>query len=273
MTQTKLARYPGVRCPLSSPPRVFSSEATLANSPSLPLSSLPPVKSLSFFLLVLALLGGGCASSLQVRVDAINDPASMPPVRTYTLVSGSPDIDATSLQFRSHAALVRAALERKGYFAVGADENPALQIALSYGIGQPVSRTVTYSTPVYAEVGGGRVHTVTKSTDSTGKSSTTTRTIVVPSRYERVGNDITTSTYTYYPKYLIISARLADQLDGTAPEVWSASATLQSLSDDTRDDIPRLLIALEPYLGENTDRVVTVKLVARDGRFVPTSAR
>ncbi len=211
-------------------------------------------------------------SSLRVQVDAINDPAAIPALRTYTLVSGSPDIDASTLQFRSHAALVRGALERKGYIEVPANEDPALRIALSYGIGQPVSRTVTYSTPIYAELGGGRVQTVTKNTDASGKTSTTTRTIVVPSRYERVGNDITTSTYTYYPKYLILSARIADQLDGSTPEVWSASASLQSLSSDTRDDIPRLLTALEPYLGENTGRVVTVKLVERDGQFVRAAA-
>lgn len=219
-------------------------------------------------LLAALLLLGGCASpSHRVQVDAINDPAAIPELRTYTLTSGSKDLDPATLQFREAASLVRAALARRGYFEAPRPEDAALRIALSYGIGRPETRTVTHSTPVYAELGGGRVQTVTKSTDASGKTTTTTQTHIVPGRYERVGNDVTTSNYTLYPKYLILSARDPAPLTGSAPEVWSISATYPSTSRELRGDLPVLVTAMEPYLGENTGHTITVKILEQEGRL------
>lgn len=220
------------------------------------------------FLTALILLAGCAAPSHLVRVDAINDPAATPALRTYTLASGAKDIDASSLQFREAASQLRAALARRGYTEAPSPADAALHITLAYGIGQPETRTVTHSTPVYAELGGGRVQTVTKTTDASGKTSTTTQTRIVPGRYERVGSDTTTSTYTLYPKHLMLSARETGGLTANTPEVWSATAYYQSASPDLRGDFPILITALEPYLGENTGRVINVKIVEQEGRLV-----
>lgn len=221
----------------------------------------------------LLLLAGCAAPSHLVRVDAINDPASTLALRTYTIASGSKDLNAASLQFREASALLRSALARRGYTEVPSTGDAALLITLAYGIGQPETRTVTHSTPVYAELGGGRVQTVTKTTDAAGKTSTTTQTRIVPGRYERVGNDVTTSTYTLYPKHLALSAREAGGLTANTPEVWSATAYYQSASPDLRGDLTILMTALEPYLGENTGRVINVKIVEQEGRLVREPAK
>ena len=218
---------------------------------------------------LLSLIFSGCAStSYRVRVDAINDPASTPALRTYTLASGAADLDPSTLQFREAAGLLRAALARRGYTEAPRAGDAALRISIAYGIGPAETRTVTYSTPVYAELGGGRVQTVTKSTDASGKTTTSTRTTIVPGRYERVGNDVTTSSYTLYPKHLILSARALDSLNPHTPEVWTAAAAYQSRNPDLRGDLPILITALEPYLGENTGRSLIVKIVEQDGRLV-----
>jgi hypothetical protein len=221
----------------------------------------------------LLLIAGCAAPSHLVRVDAINDPAATPALRTYNIASGSKDLDASTLQFREAASLLRSALARRGYTEAPVSADAALQITLAYGIGQPETRTVTHSMPVYAELGGGRVQTVTKTTDSTGKTSTTTQTRIVPGRYERVGNDITTSTYTLYPKHLALSARETGGLSANTPEVWSATAYYQSASPDVRGDLPILMMALEPYLGENTGRVIDVKIIEQEGSLVREPAK
>jgi hypothetical protein len=220
------------------------------------------------FLALLTLLAGCSSPAHRVRVDAINDPPAVPPLRTFTLVSGSKDLDASTLRFREAASLLRAALARRGYTEAPRPADAAMRITIAYGIGQPETRTVTHSTPVYAELGGGRMQTVTKTTDAAGKTSTTTQTRIVPGRYERVGNDITTSTYTLYPKHLSLSARATGALTNEAPEIWSATAFYQSQSPDLRGDLPILMTAIEPYLGENTRQAIIVKIVEQEGRLI-----
>jgi len=224
-------------------------------------------------LALLSFMAGCSTPAYRVRVDAINDPASVPALRTFTLASGSKELDASTLQFREAASLLRAALTHRGYTETPSPSDAALRITIAYGIGQPETRTVTHSTPVYAEIGGGRMQTVTKTTDAAGKTSTTTQTRIVPGRYERVGNDITTSTYTLYPKHLSLSARATGALTAEAPEVWSATAFYQSQSPDLRGDLPILVTAVEPYLGENTRQPIIVKIIEQEGRLVIEPAK
>jgi hypothetical protein len=233
----------------------------------------PHVFVFSLLALIATVLLGGCAGNAhRVLVDAINDPAATPALRTYTLTSGSKDLDPSTLQFREASALLRTALSSRGYVEAAQPGDAALRIALSYGIGRPETRTVTHSYPVYAELGGGRVRTVTKNTDAAGKTTTSSQTTIVPGRYERVGSDVTTSTYTLYPKHVIISARETQTLSGSTPEVWSVSASYQSHSADLRADLPVLIAAAKPYLGENTGHGITVKVIKDEAGFRIESA-
>ncbi|WP_138223146.1 hypothetical protein [Nibricoccus aquaticus] len=239
--------------------------------PTLRFSSTPSL--FAALAAALLLLAGCAAPSYLVRVDAINDPASAPALRTYTLASGSKDLDPATLQFREASALLRNALNRRGYTEAPLPADAALNITIAYGIGQPETRTVTFSTPVYAELGGGRVQTVTKTTDATGKTSTSTQTRIIPGRYERVGNDVTTSTYTLYPKHLALSAREANSLTASTPEIWNVTAYYQSASPDLRGDLPILVTAIEPSIGENTGRVINVRIIEQEGRLVREPAK
>jgi hypothetical protein len=226
-----------------------------------------PLRS-TFLFLALLLIAGCAAPSYRVRVDAINDLAAMPALKTYVLASGTKDLDPASLRFREAASLIRAALLRHGYTEAPRPADAALRITLTYGIGPAETRTVTHSTPVYAELGGGHVQSVTKTTGPDGKTSTTTKTTVVPGRYERVGNDITTHNYTLYPKHITLSATESADLSNQTRELWNVSASLQNESADLRANLPVLIAAIEPYLGENTGHAITVKIVEHDGHLV-----
>lgn len=216
------------------------------------------------FSLMIALLLLGCAPrALQVQVDAISNPAVSDPGKRYLLKSGIANINENDLYFQEISRIVHRSLQQRGFSPVDKSDNAEIVILLNYGVGGGKTERYTYSTPVYDFVGGD-TYTIQETTkDSTGKETTTTSRIYVPLTTRVVGRDIREGSYTTYTAYLLLEAR-DPKADKDAPALWRATAEVTGPGNDLRGLMPVLAAALQPYLGENTGRVITLKLQPDD---------
>lgn len=220
----------------------------------------PRIALLAFVVTATALLGvlTGCATTYRVQVNALSDPELAARLRTYTLAPGDKDTRTTDLLYREMADHARAALLSAGLTETD-PTSAALRIELTYGTGDPVTRTITSTQPIYSEIGGGIARTTREVKDANGKVSTVTETSVIPGRYERVGTDVTSTTVTTYRKHVQLSARLpGDQ----GLEVWNASALTDDFNNDIRSMAPYLFAALGPQIGQRTPKAIVVELQA-----------
>jgi hypothetical protein len=216
-----------------------------------------------------ALLFGGCATTYRVQVSALADAALSAANRNYSFAAAQGQSPG-DLQLLEAQRQVRAALTRQG-FRETSQVMADLNIFVDYGIGDPVTRTHTFSTPLYAELVGGYSTRTRQTTDATGKTVSTTETVRVPGRYERVGTDVTTNSVTTYRKHLRLSARLNES--GVAPaqgrEVWTVTAISDDQRADLRVTLPLLAEAMATYLGTDTGRAVVIEFEEKNGALVP----
>ena len=229
------------------------------------------VKHLLPFLIVAALLLGGCTTTYRVQVDALANPALAATKRTYAFATADRSARmAGDLRYGEVLRQVDRALATRGFQAVstGAAE---LNIFVDFGVGNPVTRMYTFSTPIYAELGGGYTTRTRQTTDAAGKTTTTTETVRVPGTYERVGTDVSTNSVTTYRKHLRLSARQREA--GVRPEagreVWTVTAVCDDQEADLRAALPLMAEALTPYIAADTGRAIIVEFQEKDGELVP----
>lgn len=240
---------------------------------SLPIH-LPLLPIRTIILTATALFLAGCATTYHVEVSALANPALAATRHSYTFAStGAKDQRLGDLQFQEVLRYVQAALADRGFHEASSTAENQLNIFVDFGIGDPVSRTYTFATPIYAELGGGYSTRTRQTTDAGGKTTTTTETVRVPGRYERVGTDVSTNTVTTYRKHLRLSARLA--ASGVEPdrgrEVWTVTAICDDQRADLRAALPLLAKAMAPYVGTDTGRAITIEFTEKDGTLVPVT--
>lgn len=223
----------------------------------------------ALFVLGLALLAGGCATTYQVAVSALAAPGLADGGRSYVFVSGSPSNRNTDdLQTQEVLGYVRQALSPRGFQLAGQPDAAQLNIFVDYGIGNPVTHVYTFATPVYAEFGGRIIRQTRTTKDAQGNSVTTAQTVVVPGRYERVGSDVTVGSVTTYRKYLRLSARLRQPgaPAESGQEAWTITALMDDPQTDLRAALPLLAAAITPYAGQNTHQAILLRFRMRNGR-------
>ncbi len=223
------------------------------------------VKLLLPLLTVAALALGGCATTHRVQVDALAHPALAPAKRTYAFATaGKAGQHPGDLRTDEALRQVGQALAGRGFRAVAAEE-AELNLFVDFGVGDPVMRAYTFTTPIYAEMGG-RYSTRTRETkDAEGKTRSTVEEVYIPGNYVRVGTDITTNSVTTYRKHLRLSARLRES--GVKPEagreVWTITAVMDDQEGDLRAALPLLTAAIGPHLATDTGQAIIVELDAK----------
>lgn len=240
---------------------------------------LPPLPVVKIRLLILSavaatLLCGGCATTYRVQVSALANPQLAAANPTYTFVSSKPkEQDLGDLQFQEVLRHVQQALAAHGFHEADRPADAGVNLFVDFGVGNPVTHTYTFTTPIYAEVGGGYSTRTNKSTDANGKTTTTTETVRVPGRYERVGTDVTVNSVTTYRKYLRLSARLRQSgvPAERGREAWTVTAIVDDQRADLRAALPLLAEAIEPYIGQDTGRAIIVRFEEKDGQLVRVS--
>lgn len=226
---------------------------------------LRPVKPLLPLLAVAALALGGCATTHRVQVDALAHPELAPAKRTYAFATaGKAGLQSNDLRTDEVLRQVAQTLAGRGFRAVPA-ATAELNIFVDFGVGDPVTRAYTFTTPIYAEVGGHYSTRTRETKDADGKTRSTVEQVYIPGNYVRVGTDVSTNSVTTYRKHLRLSARLREA--GVKPEAGREVWTITAVSDDSEGDLraalPLLTAAIGPHVATVTGQAIVVELDSR----------
>jgi hypothetical protein len=209
---------------------------------------------LRLFLALLLVTGlvTGCAPHLTVNVNAIANNSIKSPGSRYVMVSDMSNVDEQDLYFREFSRYFQHVLQKQGYTRVADIKDADMEIRFRFGLSDGRPGIATYSWPIYESIGGDVITVTEQSTDSSGNPVTTTRTIRIPSRIQRVGTSVETRSYTLFNKTAGLEARLPEK-DGQPGEVlWMVSISSVSTANDLRGIMPYLAAATAGYIGQNT---------------------
>lgn len=227
---------------------------------------------LHFILLLLS----ACAAGLDfsVGVDSITDPSAKPS-RAYFLFPGDTTISVSDLYFKEYSSYLHTILNSRGYKQSDLDE-AELIIFVRYGIGNPGLHSYSYSIPIIERTDPGS--TTTRSSSSTygtvGNTSvtantSTTSTVESKPKYDVVGTNTYSGTYTTYFRYFVIDAiDLNDfRKSGVLNTAWRTTITSEGSSNDLRLVIPAMLAASLKYIGTNTGKRIDLEIGDNDARI------
>lgn len=209
---------------------------------------------------LLLVLFSGCATTHRVRVDALSTGTiSNGSGFTYVLTSGTEGVEDTDLFFKTVSRHVNPVLEGKGYRLVDDPTMAELLITVDAYMSEPLVETRYRSEPVYVHTGGYyhryRVPVVNKD----GKVVRYHYGYYWDPGYMHHGGWVdSTSQETVYDKVLHLSARRMLPSGKPGEEEWTTKVAVRNRSTDYRAALPILLMAADPYIGEETEKQETV---------------
>lgn len=207
---------------------------------------------------------GACATTMDVQVNAINDPTQHAPGKTYFLKNAQTADGEDELFFREFATYFVHALKAKGYQRVKDPKDADMIIHFGYGVSEGRTGIHTYSWPIYETVGGETITYTETKTDASGTKTTTKGSVSVPLRVQRVGTQLESRSYTVFTHHASLEAR--GRKDNNL--LWKAMTTLVTESTDLRASMPYLAAAAAPYLGGNSGKQRAVPLKRDDPAVV-----
>jgi len=209
------------------------------------------MRGVRMIVLVATVLGAcaACTPTVEVRVSALNGGGPRL-IGSYAIEAASGDLRERELLFREVAAQVELGMKENGYTRVPEAEGPDLILEIDYGVAGPlVELDPVPSSSVRIGVGHGvryghgffgpHFH------PSYGVRYTYPRTRYVAE--ER------------YTTRLRLEASEATGGGGAVPR-WELSAAATTETDDLRAVMPFLVYASRDYIGDRTERAVTVKI-------------
>jgi hypothetical protein len=213
-------------------------------------------------LVTAGLLLAGCATTHQVKVDALAKPNAEEAI-SYEIKNRNPLIADDSLRYKEAANMVKTALSGKGLYEAPPNVKPDIIVDLDYGVGPPQMRKETVSEPVYITVPGQiRTERVQVGTDSQGRPIYQTITVQDAPTTEFAGFREYVITVVVYEKYLKLSARENKEMEEGRPpqEVWTIDVISEGESRDIRKSLPVLAAASIEYIGKDTQGQKTVRI-------------
>lgn len=176
--------------------------------------------------------------TLNIEVDALQDPDRQPPGNRYVMLPGMRDLKADDLEFRQVCRYMDNALALKGFQKAGENERPDLFLRLAYGIGTPQTESVTTGAGYSYSVGWMWFN--------------------VPPK---------TANITSYQRNLIVEAY--DSPDpAVAKQVWKTSITSTGTTNDLRRVIVYMISAAHPYFGTQTNSKKQISISGTDHRVL-----
>ena len=210
----------------------------------------------------LSLWLGGCATTYEVKVDALAKPNNEASV-SYEIKNRNPLVADDSLRYKEAAGMVKTALSGKGMYEAPPNTKADMVVDLDYGVGPPQVRRETVSEPVYITLPGQiRTERVQVGTDSQGRPIYQTITVQDPPTTEFAGFREYQITVVVYEKYLKLSAREnKEMVEGRPPnEIWTIDVTSEGESRDIRKNLPVLVAASIDYIGKDTKGQKTIRI-------------
>ena len=209
---------------------------------------------------------GGCATTYDVKVDAITQPKVNSSAASYRIKNKNPTTEEDNLRYKEAANYVKTALSGRGMYEATGSTNPDVIVELDYGIEPPSVRMEKTSVPIYVQTGGGVSYNPLAVTGTNGAVTQRTVPVYEAPHTELVGYQEVMVPVAIYEKYLHISAREnKESKEGKIPaEIWSVNTSLEDESKDIRKYLPVLASASMESIGTDTGSRKTIKLKETD---------
>lgn len=224
-----------------------------------------PLKTI--LLIGIAVLASGCATGVSVNVNAITNAAVAPVGKNYVLINYDNNVSSNDLYFQEFRRYFDYILQKQGYNKAQDSANADIKIMFQYGMSDGRTGIQTFSWPIY-ETFGGQSYTITeKSTDSSGQTVTTRRTVHVPAYVRQVGSSYETRSYTLYNRYVNLTAFPIDadiESGAGITPIWNINIHSVGENSDLRAIMPYLAAAAYPYVGKNSGQQQILDLSAND---------
>lgn len=221
-------------------------------------------------LLLSALYCSGCMAAPVRYSTAVSSLAAPAASRnsSYLVLPGNPGIDSLNLQFLEAKAYLELALSDQGFVRAPRAEDADLVLFLNYGIGDPTTNQASYVMPVFGQAPGS-TSTTTGTVTAGGRTATVNTQTQTQPNFGLQGYRTVTQTYTTYTRYALVVAIDLKRYrrDQTVQEVWRSAVVSTGSSGDLRLVLPILFVALEPYLGRRTDRMISADIAENDPRI------
>jgi len=198
--------------------------------------------------MVVSFMLTACATSpqtMQVRsdVDALATVDALTK-RRFAILPGNKDIREQDLQFIEFKTYVEKALIKRGFVKVDILQDGDVVLFLNYGVGEPQSHQYSYDVPVWYDMGFYPYYRRYRFYSGMSGYYYTQR----------------IESYMVYKRYLNLEAYdMAAYLQQQAPkQLWRINVQSQGRSNDLRLTLPYMVAAMQPYLGTNTQHMVSV---------------
>jgi hypothetical protein len=195
------------------------------------------------------------SGSIELSVNAIADDSIKS--QTYGLFSGDKSIDEKDLFYKEYRKLVNNSLEKAGFQNTESKKTGDIAIFLTYGIGEPVTRTEAYAIPIFGQTGYSSA-TTTGHLYGGNYSGTTT----FNPQYGVTGTTTGYSTTTSYTRFLILDA--VDFRSGKPEPRWKVIVASTGPSDDLRRVFPALALAAGQFAGKNPGQTLNFEIQEND---------
>ncbi len=201
-----------------------------------------------FLLLGFICTFSACTSYYKVDVDSIST-ADYYGERVLIL-SGMDKIEENDMVFQEFKNVVSLALIQSGFQIVTTQDLADQIVYLSYGIGEAQIKELT--TPVYG--------TITQNSPN-------------PSHISIMTTGVTgykTESYSEYPKFINLKAYEASEIREVENYMllWLISISNNDESNDLHSAFPLMIASAQPYIGKNTDKMITVEIDENDDRVI-----
>ncbi|MDD3374491.1 MAG: hypothetical protein PHY73_02070 [Candidatus Omnitrophica bacterium] len=220
-------------------------------------------------IVLLCLFLAGCSTVYyEVGVSSLAGGRIAPASKNYLVASGNKGTTSDDLQFIEFATYVKRGLAEKGFKIVDKPEEANAIIFLSYGIGNPVEHTYTYSVPIYGQTGVSSSYTTGNAYSFGNNTNFSASTTYMPT-YGTVGSSLQQITTVTYRRYINLEAYDFDITNkaNQNTQLWKTEIESSGWSGDLRAVFPPLVAASFQFFGENTRRKVYVKIQGNDKRI------
>lgn len=208
---------------------------------------------LIFIATLIASTWAGCASTYEVKVDAVR--RASPDARhlsSYQIRSTNPAVDPQSLRYKEAAKHVKTALSASGLFEAPVSASADLIVEIDYGVEPPHEKLEEIDVPVIesAQVGPARTEATAMNSDGSpcvGSSSDR-------NGRECVGSEAAIRRVVVCEKYMSVSGRQNKAaVEGQPPaELWRVHVSIEDESKDLRDYLPILASVAMDQIGKDT---------------------
>jgi hypothetical protein len=195
----------------------------------------------------------------EIGINTIGDDKAIP-VKLYLLIPTT-QITSDQLQYEEIKKYIVTVMTERGYKITNNQKKATLAIIVDYGISAPKQNEFSYNAPVFGQTGYSSSNT-TGTMSGSGNTATINSSTQYMPQYGITGYKTVQGSYTTYTRYLKLVAYDFKRFLATKKEkqVWYSVGVSTGSSEDLRLVIPYIIVALKPYIGKNSGKIININL-------------